>query len=156
MLIKILGIQKLFGKPKVPSQEEKDNVIQLCGCLLLELAQKDFPYFEMDDDAFNKILPDIKVEEMPIKFRVSYYIFEIKHTFLAHICELERDKRVIVKGYAKKSPQNEIYNLYVGTVITGEDGKLKYNLEGIIDKVDVEMPAFGTPEPIPTSGSPKN
>lgn len=142
---KISATKKYFGQ-QVPSQEEKDNLKRLCGCTFLKVVQKYHPYFEIDIYEFNKFLQHITVEDFRMNFHISYFVCKVKHYFPAHICEFEGNKRIIAKGSTKKSSKNQVYNIYVSTVTPSKNEKIKYNydLQGIIDKVDVEMPVFGT------------
>lgn len=145
-------IKKLFNVREVLSQKEQDNVKQLCACVFLKIKKKDHPIEE-----FNKIIQNIKVENTKMICSISYYFRMVKHAFPAYICELENEKRIIAKGSTKNSSENQIYNLYVGsiTLSTKEKYKYEHSLEGIIDNVDVEMPAFGTSQEVPAAVEPE-
>lgn len=149
-MLKISGLKRLFGQPEVPSQNETDNLKQLCWCAFTKSFKNKNPDYIIEMKDFQNDLQNVKVEDFPMNFYVSYYFRMVKHSFPAHICEWGSEKLMIAKGYTKKSSQNPIYNIYVGTLTPNKNKKVKYTykLEGIIEEVDVEMPAFGTQKKI--------
>ena len=115
---------------------------------------------EMKEDP-DRILNTVRIERDDIESSVSFYLYKGVHKFPVFICDLFEDKKyVLLKGYEKQSGKKQIYNIYVITATVDENYDRKYNFEGIIKNVDMEMPTFGNEtfqqEQLPNNANPES